>query len=144
MRLRLPYPPVPAHAADLAAVAAQAAKEVDGIDLDYSPKSLALVDGILMKFHEEGLKPGQVGETVFLFGCYAGEVFVRHAKGAWVEGKQTTLGRIAGRDSWMIVRLPGGGEVNPIGKAFKLVENGETDSIAYVWTVMSKVGPSGV
>lgn len=38
----------------------------------------------------------------------------------------------------MMVELPGDREVNPIGKAFKRVRNGETESVVYFWEVMTK------
>ena len=75
-------------------------------------------------------------------GCYIGEVFVRHARGRWTEGTRSQLGRILKRGNhWMIVTLPGkvgDREVNPIGRAFKRVENGEPDSIVYFLHVLAR------
>ena len=37
---------------------------------------------------------------------------------------------------WPVVALPDGSLVNPIGKAFKRVENGPADSLPYVHSVL--------
>jgi hypothetical protein len=117
--------------ADHAAVAVAAASEVAGIELDYGVPSLVLVDGILARFHDEGLGPEQVGETVFSLGAYIGEVMIRSAGGSWVTvGADHPLG-----GGWPLVELPGDTLVNPLGKAFKRVENGEGDSIPYFYEV---------
>lgn len=75
--LRLPAPPRAEHAAELAQWAVDAARSVSGVELDYSPGSLSLVDGILEEFREPG--SDAVAETIFVFGCYVGEVLVRNA-----------------------------------------------------------------
>jgi hypothetical protein len=139
VRLRLQYPPEPKHAIQLAALAVAAARNVDRIELDYSPKSLTAVDRILDSFHREGLSENQVGETVFSFGCYVGEVLVRHNRGFWKMPEQTALARILRRgENMMVVELPNGTVCNPIGKAFKFLESGKTESVAYFYQVVTK------
>ena len=133
MRLRLQLPPTPENAARHADNAVRAARNVDGIELDYSPTSLARVDNILAGFHSEGLSEGEIGETVFSFGCYAGEVLVRHHGGVWIMPKRSLFG--FGGSIMMVVELPKGSVWNPIGKAFKLLKNGIVDSLAYFYTV---------
>ena len=56
---------------------------ISGARLDYTPDSLTLVDNILDGFRADGVTGDQVGETLFGFGCYAGEVLTRHAGGRW-------------------------------------------------------------
>jgi hypothetical protein len=139
MKLRLQFPPTPENAAKLAELAVAAARNVDGIDLDYSPESLASVDQILGSFHEEGLTEKQVGETVFSFGCYVGEILVRHHNGKWALPKASFLAKLGfGGSNMMLVELPNGSTWNPIGKAFKLIENGQEDSVAYLYTVATQ------
>jgi hypothetical protein len=74
----------------------------------------------------------EVGETVFLFGCYVGEVLVRQQGAKWVmpDEKAAKIGF-----SMMGVQMPWGGFWNPIGKAIKLLENGNEDSVAYFYVV---------
>lgn len=60
--LRLPAPPDPAHAAELAQRAVDAAQNVSGVELDSSPASLSLVDGVLEEFRDPG--SDAVAETI--------------------------------------------------------------------------------
>lgn len=134
LRLHLRFPPTPEHAARHAQIAVDAARNVDGIELDFSPASLSHVDRIIGAFHAEGLSSNQVGETVFSFGCYVGEVFVRHHEGRWIMPKRSLFG--FGGSNMMLVELPPGVICNPIGKAFKLLEEGQSESVAYFYHVM--------
>jgi hypothetical protein len=128
--LRLKYAPIPANAPLFAADIAQSAFEVHRIDLDYRPGSLTDVDRIIEGFRSEGLTPDQIGETLFGFGCYVGEVFVRHAGGAWRATEETSMRDVAGGP--FVIELPDGGHVrfvNPLDKVFKRLENGPEDDL---------------
>ena len=123
MDLRLKYAPIPENAPLFAADIAQSAFEVHRIDLDYRPGSLTDVDGIIEGFRIEGLTPNQIGETLFGFGCYVGEVFVRHAGGAWRATEETSMRDVAGGP--FVIELPHGGPIrfaNPLDKVFKRLE----------------------
>jgi hypothetical protein len=142
MNLRLQFAPTPENAAAHAQLAVDAARNVDHVELDYSPQSLAEVDRILGKFHAEKLRADQMGETVFSFGCYVGEVLVRHLGGSWQMPERGFLARLGlGDSNMMVVQMPNGIVWNPIGKAFKLFENGKEDSVSYFYDVaVSKAG----
>jgi hypothetical protein len=142
MNLRLQFPPTPENGAAHAQLAVDAAWNVDRVELDYSPQSLADVDRILGKFHEQKMRADQIGETVFSFGCYVGEVLVRHLGGSWTMPEQGFLARLGiGNSSMMAVQMPNGIVWNPIGKTFKLLENGKEDSVSYFYDVaVSKAG----
>ncbi|TDC32979.1 hypothetical protein E1211_19895 [Micromonospora sp. 15K316] len=134
MQLRLKYAPVPENASRFAADIAASAAKVSGVQLDYTPDSLALVDSILDDFRADGLTGEQLAETLFGFGCYVGEVLTRHAGGRWratAEDEQAVVG-------WpMLIELGERRWCNPIGKAFKRLENGPEDSLRYFYTVFS-------
>ena len=51
LTLNLQHPPTPGFAAQHSQIAVDAARNVSGIDLDYSPQSLNLVDRIILGFH---------------------------------------------------------------------------------------------
>ena len=142
MNLRLQFAPTPENAAAHAQLAVDAARNVDHVELDYSPQSLSEVDRILGKFHAEKLRADQIGETVFSFGCYVGEVLVRHLGGTWKIPEQSFLSRLGfGSSNMMVVQMPNGIVWNPIGKAFKLLEDGKEDSVSYFYDVAaSKAG----
>ena len=136
MKLRLQHPPTPKFAAVHARIAVDAAREIEGLDLDYSVESLALVDRIIGAFHDEGLEASQMGETCFAFGCYVGEVFVRSLGARWTMPRQSILSKLGfGDTTMMIVEMPNGDIWNPIGKVFKLLEGGPTESVAYLHRV---------
>jgi len=139
MKMRLQHPPTPEFAATHAKLAVDAARDIDHVALDYSPASLTEVDRILGKFHAEGLTSEQMGATVFSFGCYVGEVLVRNNAGRWVMPGQSVLSKLGFGDStMMVVELPNGDVWNPIMKAFKLLANGESDSVAYFYRVATR------
>lgn len=133
MELKLRYPPVPEHAHALAEQCVVAARRVSAIELDYTPESLLVVDIQLAKFRAEGVTSNQLGETLFCFGCYVGEVFARNLEGSWVE---TSKSRLAGLTPWpMVVALRNGDCWNPIGKVFKRVDGGAEDSVCYMYEI---------
>lgn len=127
MRLRnLRYPPTPANAGRFAEDIVAAAARLDGRDLDYSIDSLRGVDEILGSWHHGGADVGAIGESIFGFGCYVGEVLVRALGADWVELEDSEAERLGGR---LVVRGQDGVVWNPIGKAFKRVTNGSGDSV---------------
>jgi hypothetical protein len=135
MELFLEFPPTPENGPIHAGLAVNAAWEVSRVDLDYSVASLQDVDAILERFHQDGVNQEAIGSILFAFGCYVGEVFVRHAHGQWVDVDASAM---KGAASFMVLELPGGKYCNPIGKVFKRVENGDEDSVAYFFAVFGR------
>jgi hypothetical protein len=134
VQLRLKYEPTPENAGRFAADVVASAASVSGVKLDFTPESLDLVDGIFDDFRADGVTGKQIAETLFGFGCYVGEVLTRHAGGHWraVGEAELTVG------GWpLVVELGTGRWCNPIGKAFKRLENGPEDSLRYFYTVFS-------
>lgn len=134
MLLRLKYPPEPANAARFAADIALSAAQVSGVELDYTPHSLSLVDEIIEGFRSDGVTSDQVAETLFGFGCYAGEVLIRHADGIWRHATRREADLFGFP---MGVELPTRRVCNPIGKAFKRLEDGPADSIQHFYHVFA-------
>ena len=91
MKLALKIPPTPEYASMHADQIVQGAKEISKIELDYSPESLNLVDEIIENFRQEGLASKDIGETLFGFGCYVGEILVRNAEGVWKNTDDTSF-----------------------------------------------------
>ncbi|OBK14200.1 hypothetical protein A5636_01120 [Mycobacterium asiaticum] len=130
--LRLPALPTPAAAPELAGRAADAARTVSGIELDYTPDSLQHVDAILAGFREPG--SDVMAESIFVFGCYIGEVMVRNAGYVWVD----TPADLARHLGALTVYHPGTRtHANPISKAFKRVDYGEPDNLTYFYRVFT-------
>jgi hypothetical protein len=84
----------------------------------------------------QGVTVDQLAETLFAFGCYVGEVFVRHAAARWIETPEQWLSAIGMR---ICIELPDQKRLcSPISKAFKRLENGDEDSLAYFYAVFSQ------
>jgi len=142
MKLELRYPATPDNALDHAQLAVEAAWEEFEVDLDYSPRSLESVDAQIESFREEGLTGEDAAEALFVLGCYVGEVMVRALGGAWIATSQSPLASIS---PWpMVVVLPGGSAWDPIGKAYKRLELGDSEHIpSYLAVAEGTVGSNG-
>ena len=66
--LKLKFAPDAEHAAQHAALIVDSAKEISGVELDYSPASLEGVDRILESFRQDGVGSDEVAETLWAFG----------------------------------------------------------------------------
>jgi hypothetical protein len=113
----------PAFAQDAVASAAR----ITGVALDYSVASLEAVDRIIEDIRASGGNIDTYAETMFCFGCYVGEVFVRRARGRWIATPEDQLKVFGMR---LIVELPPRGQLcNPIAKAFKRLHNGKVSIV---------------
>ena len=139
MKLALKFPPMPEFAAQHAELMVRTAKEVSGVDLDFSPESIAAVDEIIEQLRQDGVTEEQVGETLFGFGCYLGEVLVRRNGAVWRASDDTPMRNAAGFQ--MVVDLGSDKFCNPIGKAFKRLANGQEDSLPYFYQVSTQAEP---
>ena len=125
MKLELRYPATPDNAFDHAQLAVEVAWEEFGADLDYSPGSLETVDLQVESLREEGLTGEGAAETLFVLGCYVGEVMVRALGGKWEPTARTPL---AGISPWpMVVLLRDGSAWDAIGKVYKRLELGDSE-----------------
>jgi len=136
MNIRLPKAPIPENAQGYAEMAVGAVKNFDKLDLDYSVKSLEIVDNILHRFHKEGAAADKIGGILFAFGCYAGEVLIRNFGGKWRKEEETAMKGLAG--FFIVVELPNDKICNPIGKVFKIVQDGETNGLSYFYHVFTQ------
>jgi hypothetical protein len=116
-------------------MAVSATKNIAKLDLDYSPQSLNVVDDILGRFYRDKVPVETIGATLFAFGCYVGEVFVRHFGGKWCREEDTEMRGLAG--FFIVVGLPNQKICNPIGKVFKRVQEGPAESLPYFYHVFT-------
>ncbi len=125
MRIKLRYPASPENARDHAQIAVLLAREEYESELDFSPGSLEMVDAHIDSLREEGIDGEGAAETLFVLGCYLGEVMVRHLGGAWVVTARSPL---RGVSPWpMVVALGDGSAWDAIGKAYKRLELGDAE-----------------
>ena len=125
MKLQLRFPASPENALDHAQLAVEASWEENEVDLDYSPASLERLDEQIEGLREQGLTGEDVAEALFVFGCYLGQVMIQGLGGRWVATARSPLRDLS---PWpMVVVLPGGSAWDPIGKAYKRLELGDSE-----------------
>jgi hypothetical protein len=128
--LNLRYPVTPQYAAAHAMLCVEGAKQVDGIELDFSPESLEYLDEIVGTWRkEQDFDLNEVASVLFTFGCYVGEIFVRHAGAKWYEEDQTTGGGIF----QLYLKLANGTVCRPIDKVFMLLEDASQGGLSYFY-----------
>ena len=127
--------PTPESASSYAEKIVEAAYEISKVKLDFTPSSLQRVDDIIEGFRNEGLEFNTISGTLFCFGCYVGEVFVRNACGVWRKASEFPK---FPTNAPVVVELENGKVVNPIDKVVKRLENGEIDSIVYFYNVFTQ------
>jgi hypothetical protein len=135
MNLRLKYPPIPENVSKFSEDIVKSASRVSGARLDYSSASLAIVDGIIDSFAKDGCKVEEIQETLFAFGCYVGEVFVRTGHGFWRAPKTPWEEQIFGFP--LIIELAPDNVCNPIGKVFKRLKLGGSENLSYFYAVFA-------
>lgn len=125
MKIALRYPASPENAALHARIAAELARDEYDTELDLTPGSLEPLDGIIDALREEGKDGEQAAEALFVFGCYLGEVMVRHLGGAWLATPRSPLRSVS---PWpMVVALGDGSAWDAIGKAYRRLELGDSE-----------------
>lgn len=125
MKLRLRYPATPKNAADHAELAVRVAADEFDTTLDYSPGSLESLDTEIESLREGGLDGEAAAEVLFVFGCYVGEVMVRHLDGTWAPTRRSPLRDLS---PWpMVVTLPDGSAWDTIGKVYKRLDLGDSE-----------------
>jgi hypothetical protein len=113
----------PLHASDMVRLA----RVIHHVELDYSPASLQDVDRIIEQFREGGSSVDDLGGVLFGFGCYLGEVMVRHAQGQWRNAADTAMADVAGFP--IVIELPGQRVANPLHRVFRRLEAGPDHSL---------------
>lgn len=113
----LKYPPTPEYAAQAAELMVESARACSDVSLDFSVSSLNQVDRIIRRMRREAGDAGQLAMTLFGFGCYVGEVFVRNGGGLWRRTEDTNLEGLT--KSPMVIELDEQQVCDPILKVFK-------------------------
>ncbi|HEY5906900.1 MAG TPA: hypothetical protein VIZ31_02595, partial [Vicinamibacteria bacterium] len=125
MRLALRFPANAENASDHARLAVQVARKEFDLELDFSPHSLEDLDVQIESLRDDGLSGEDAAEALFVLGCYLGEVMVRHLRGQWVPTMRSPLRDLS---PWpMVVQLPSGAAWDPIGKAYRRLELGDSE-----------------
>lgn len=124
----------PEAASSLAAATVKVAALAHQIELDYSPASLDKVEALILSLKADAGAHESLHGMLLGFGCYVGEVLVRHLNFSWDAATPTERG-LSGNTFGL--RAPNGGFWNPIGKLHRLAANGAEDSIAAMYLMAS-------
>ena len=120
----------------IAQIHVDTAKQISGLDFDYSEASMALLDPMIEENWGEN-PPTQLESIVKIIGAYIGEVIVRHLQGQWAEGD--------GR--WVVeFPLPDGsiGKANVFYKTQNRFTNGMEDSLGYYYQMIKRMHEEGM
>jgi hypothetical protein len=129
------YAETPGNAGRFADSFVNAAKNITGQVLDYSPSSVGIVDSIIESMRNQGAPIHKMQDTFFSMGCYIGEVFVKNGHARWVLTKSTPIKNFS--SSEIMLQLSPTSYCNPIDKVLKRVENGAEDSLVHFYEIFS-------
>ena len=115
---------VPDRPEEAAAQFREAAGSHWGVDLDYEPEYLPLVEELLMAALDEDEAPPILDALVVGLGCFVGETIRRNAgsPGAWRPGEDWGEGQVV-EVGWLVL--------DPIGKSRAFLLEGTEDSVAF-------------
>jgi len=134
--LNLVYEIIPENGQKFAKQFSEIFQKVEGIELDYSPASISLVDNMLQTRRSEGLSVDQFAETIFTAGCYVGQVIVNNNPSKWIREEDANLPEGISMSS-IVIKI-GDTVCDPIAKAYKFFFNGSIDSLEYFYFVFTK------
>ncbi len=111
-----------------------------GFVLPYTPESLIVVDAIVDKVKATGATEEQAAGVLSGLGCYAGEVFVRHARASW--RWTTEMDMTASCRFPVVLALPGLTGCDPIGKVFRRYGVGGAESLVHLYETAAARPPA--
>lgn len=121
--------------------AVETVRNIEGVSLNYSVESLKEIDRIVISLREkQGNDPKPFENVLFMLGAYVGEVYIRNFEGSqWIEAPKEFFEVGAARESDIWLKGIDGSFYNPIGKVYKLMLNGEEDSVYHLYNyIVSK------
>lgn len=133
--LNLQVEPTPENGKELGEHFRGAVKELEGIELNFEIESLEYIDSFLEEYSKQ-LKVDDFAETIFVAGCYSGQVMVENALGTWIKQEDANLPNGVNMMP-IIIKLPNGTVCDPIAKAYKRFGNGAIDSLTHFYQVFT-------
>lgn len=130
------FAPTPENGLNFAEQFRDAVKANENIDLDFSVETLKFTDEFLQRFRDEGLSVNDFAETIFVAGCYVGQIMVNHSGGEWIKQEDANLPDGVTMMP-IVIKLPNGTITDPIAKSFKRFYNGDIDNIPYYYHVFT-------
>jgi hypothetical protein len=135
-KLNFQFDLIPENGSSLSEQFRNAVKSNENINLDFSEKTLEFVDTFLQKFKDEGMTVNDFAETIFVAGCYVGELFVKKNRATWIKQEEANLPNGITMMP-IVIRLQNGTVTDPIAKAFKRFHNGNEDNLSFYYQVFA-------
>lgn len=134
--LKMQFAPTPENGLKFAEQFRTAVKANDNIDLDFSVETLKFIDNFLQQFKDEGLTVNDFAETIFVAGCYVGQVMIQNNEAEWIKQENANLPNGITMMP-IVIKLKNGTITDPISKSFKRFYNGSEDSLEYYYQVFA-------
>ena len=137
--LKLQYEVTTDNAAKFANQFVEIINNNERVGLNYSIGTLAFVDQFLERFKRQNVSVDKFAETIFVAGCYVGQTMLLNAGGNWIYNPDIAL-QDGVRRQPILVKMANGNVVDPITKAFRRFEKGESDSLVKFYQVSVVAG----
>lgn len=135
--MNLKVPPIAENGKELSSHFIDAVKDIEELELNLEPDSLSYVDEFLDHYSKEN-DVDAFAETIFIAGCFVGEIMVHNARGKWINSADANLPEGVNMMP-MIIQLPNGTVCDPIARAFKRFGNGADDDLVFFYKVFIKI-----
>jgi hypothetical protein len=126
--LKLLHEVTPENAARFANQFVEIINTNEKVGLNYSVGTLAFVDQFLERFKRQNVTVDKFAETIFVAGCYVGQTMLLNGGGKWIANPEINV-QDGVRRQPLLLQLANGTIVDPITKAFRRFEKGESDSL---------------
>ena len=135
--LNLKVAPIPENGKELSRHFIEAVKDIEDIELNLEVDSLVFVDSFLDGYSKE-YDVETFAETIFVAGCFAGEIMVKNAEAKWINSSDAELPEGVNMMP-IVIKLPNDVVCDPIAKAFKRFGNGTEDDLVYFYQVFTNI-----
>jgi hypothetical protein len=134
--LNLQYEILPENAALFAEQFVDIIRNNERVGLNYTIGTLVFVDDFLERFNKKGVPLDKFAETIFVAGCYAGQVMIFNHGGEWIREADANVNNVP--LSPLVVRLSNGLIADPLTQAFKRFTKGKSESLMRFYHVFTQ------
>ena len=103
--------------------------------LDYSEKSIQIVDLLIDQLRKEGIDDRAAENEIMALGAYVGEVIKRNYGGKWTKPELAGFPKDGATYS-VVFQLPNGTGINPLGTVLKYFRQGSQYSLAVFYDMV--------
>lgn len=98
------------------------------IKLDYTEKSIQIVDLLIEQLRKEGNDDRSAENEIMSLGAYVGEIIKRNYGGKWTKPELAGFPKDGATYS-VVFQLPNGSGINPLGRVLKYFRHGSAYSL---------------